>query len=367
MLQTYLCYLLTISIALLSFISAEAHELTKKLSLNGVLSGALQCQQLSGDTVGEDVCETAIPFQPSLTYLPSQHDGLFLKLGFANGNGLNDVSPFNIRSWGADLKDDVINVSGSGRSYILTAWYEHIFELERGNSVDLTLGIIDASQYLDQNAYANDEYSQFMNAALSNAPNTFFPSYDPGIASEWHRGNWTFTVVLMDVHQSTSSEEYIFYGLQANYHLETKLGAGNYRVLLNGDRGFIDEENASKRNNDVLIISADQQFNNTIGGFARFGWRLDDELINYRADYSAGVDIKGATWGRVLDNIGVGVVYLEGGDKSIIKTRIVEAYYRMVMNHYLAFTADIQYMFDQYYSATDAEGNIFSLRATVNF
>ena len=88
---------------------------------------------------------------------------------------MNEVSPFNLSPWGADLHDDVIHVSGSGRNYLLTAWYEHVFELDHGHSVDLTLGLIDASHYLDLNDYTNDEYNPFMNPALSNAPNTFYP------------------------------------------------------------------------------------------------------------------------------------------------------------------------------------------------
>ena len=91
--------LLIITIALLSALPVEAKELTDKLSLNGVLSGALQCQQLSADSAGEDACKLGIPFQPELTYRPSQHDTLFLKLGFAAGNGLNDVSPFNLSTF----------------------------------------------------------------------------------------------------------------------------------------------------------------------------------------------------------------------------------------------------------------------------
>ena len=177
--------LLIITIALLSALPVEAKEISDKLSLNGVISGALQCQLLSADSSGEDVCKLGIPLQPELTYRPSQHDILFLKLGFAVGNGLNEVSPFNLSTWGADLHDDVINVSGSGRSYLLEAWYEHVFAMGRDQSIGLTLGIIDASQFLDQNAYANDEYNQFMNPALSNAPSTFFPSYDPGVAAVW--------------------------------------------------------------------------------------------------------------------------------------------------------------------------------------
>jgi hypothetical protein len=332
-----------------------------------VISGALQCQLLSADSSGEDACKLGIPLQPELTYRPSQHDILFLKLGFAVGNGLNEVSPFNLSTWGADLHDDVINVSGSGRNYLLEAWYEHVFEMGRDRSIGLTLGIIDASQFLDQNAYANDEYNQFMNPALSNAPSTFFPSYDPGVAAVWRMDQWTFSGVLMEVHQLTSPDTYTFYGIQARYTLETTLGTGHYRVLLNGDRDFVDEAGASKQRNDILIISIDQQFGDSIGAFTRMGWRLDDEPINYREVYTGGIDISGLSWGRLLDNIGIALGYMYGGNTRIIRTRLAEAYYRMVITPMLAFTADIQYMDDEYYSIPDAEGIVFSLRATLNF
>ena len=91
------------AITMLPLISAEAHEITEDLSLDGVLSGALQCQQLTDSTDGVDVCKGAIPLQPELTYSPTSNHRLFLKLGFAAGNGLNEVSPFNIPPWGADL------------------------------------------------------------------------------------------------------------------------------------------------------------------------------------------------------------------------------------------------------------------------
>ena len=145
------------------------------------------------------------------------------------------------------------------------------------------------------------------------------------------------------------------------------MGTGNYRISLNGDRDFIDEVGTSKQKNDILLISIDQHFGKKIGAFTRLGWRLDDELINYRAFYSGGIDIRGSTWGRVLDNIGIGIAYLDGGNSRIIRTRIAEAYYRMVINPYLALTGDIQYMRDQYFQTAGAEGFIYSLRASVNF
>jgi porin len=122
-----------------------------------------------------------------------------------------------------------------------------------------------------------------------------------------------------------------------------------------------------KQQNDILIISIDQQFGKKVGAFTRLGWRLDDESVDYSAIYSGGIDIRGAAWSRILDNIGLGLAYLDGGNSRLVNSRIAEAYYRMVINYYLAFTADIQYMRDKYYQSAGVEGMIYSLRASVNF
>jgi porin len=352
---------------MLSLPTAEAHELTEKLSLDGILSGAIQCLNVSDDTIVDDTCKGALPFQPAFTYRTSQHDRIFLSFGFATGNGLNEVSPFNVSTWGADLEDDVININGSGRDHILELWYEHVVEFEPRNRLGMTFGILDASRYLDQNRYANDEYIQFMNPALSNAPNLFFPSYDLGVAIEWLIDTWSFTGVFMDVNQETTTDNYTFYGLQLGYLLNSSLGNGNYRVMFNGNNNYVDPSQLGKQNNDTLIISIDQQLGKQVGIFTRLGWRLDEEAINYRAIYSGGIDIRGTAWGRLLDNIGIGIVYLEGGNSRIISTRIAEGYYRLVLNPYLAITADIQYMQDRLDNLPETEGFIYSIRATLNF
>jgi len=54
-------------------------------------------------------------------------DLLHLKLGFAVDNGLARVSPFTLSSWAADLEDDVRNINGSGRNYLLSAWWRYSF------------------------------------------------------------------------------------------------------------------------------------------------------------------------------------------------------------------------------------------------
>lgn len=75
--------------------------------------------------------------------------------------------------------------NGHSRDHLLTAWVKHTFNISKDGNLGVTLGLIDATDYLDDNAHANDEFTQFMNEALVNGPNFFLPSYDIGGALEW--------------------------------------------------------------------------------------------------------------------------------------------------------------------------------------
>ena len=81
----------------------------------------------------------------------------------------------------------------------MTVWYKHTLEFGDDNALGLTGGIIDSTAYIDENAYANDEYTQFMNEALVSGPNGFAPSYDIGGEVEWELGRWAIKGVGMNI------------------------------------------------------------------------------------------------------------------------------------------------------------------------
>jgi porin len=201
------------ALALLSIsTSANAYDVNDQLSIGGMLAGSIQCQELSDAPGYSNTCESQVPFQPELSFRPTDADEVFFKLGFAAGNGLNDKSPFETSSWAAVTEDDLKNINGRNRDTLLTAWYKHTFKTGNDSSLGATFGIIDATAYLDENAYANDEYTQFMNAALTNGPNVFLPSFDIGAALEWGVGSWDLAAVLMNIGENDDGNEYDFYG-----------------------------------------------------------------------------------------------------------------------------------------------------------
>ena len=89
--------------------------------------------------------------------------------------------------------------------------------------------------------------------------------------------------------------------------------------------------------------------------------------MDYRAIYSGGLDISGTAWGRAADNIGLGMAWLDGANTGINRTRVAEAYYRLVLDDAWAVSADLQYMKDDLDQDQDVEGFIYGVRATLEF
>ena len=92
------------------------YDVTDKLSIGGVVSGAYQYQSVDDPSDVDNAGRGALPIQPEFSFRPTERDEVFDKFGFAAGNGLNEKSPFVLASWGADLEDDVKDINGRHRS-----------------------------------------------------------------------------------------------------------------------------------------------------------------------------------------------------------------------------------------------------------
>jgi porin len=355
-------------ILLFAPLSVSGYEINDKWSINGVLAGAVQAQQISEPGDDEDDTRAGLAIQPEVSFTPNDSDEFFFKAGFGAGNGLNGVSPFAFSPWAADLEDDVKDINGRNRDYLLTAWYKHTFQWNGNKSLSLTGGLIDATDYLDENAFSNDEYTQFMNQALVNGPNGFLPSYDGGGAAEIAWGNVSFKGVFMAIGENDDGSSYRFYGVQLGYRLETPMGEGNYRVIYDTtSKDFPDPESAGRERLRCVLISFDQRFGDILGGWIRFGRQDDRALIACKNLYSGGINISGKWWGRQQDQIGLGYAYLEGGNTGLDSSHVAEGYVRFGLNEFFALTLDIQYMKDSFEDQDDPHGLIYGLRMVSEF
>ena len=363
--------LLIINLCLAFAAPGQGYDITDKFSIGGILAGVYQYQWLDDDANGEDDDRGrgAVSFEPEFSFRPNEKNEVFAKLGFAAGNGLNGVTGFNIPPWGAALEDDFKDINGRNRDYLLTAWYKYTFGFGEDHTLGLTGGIIDSTDYLDENTYANDEFTQFLNAALVNGPNAFFPSFDIGGSLEWDYGNFFFNLVGMNIGENEFGNNWHYWGAQIGYTFNTAFGEGTYRLIVDTTSKQFLNEDGDKVKRSGAIISFDQALGDIFGAWIRFGWQDDVVLVEYDTLYSGGLNITGKWYGREDDNIGIGYAYAGGADKSDFDyTQVAEMYWRVVLNDYFAATADLQYMQDKFKNDDDdISGIIGGIRLTAEF
>lgn len=318
--------------------SAEGSTLLGRLGegslyeLSGLIAGGYQFQFGTDN----DKAAGAITVRPSIDAALTDRDHLHLTFALTGGNAVNNASPFSLAPWGADLEDDLENINGSDVDYLQNLWYRRTLQSSESGELAVTVGFIDSTEFLDQNAFANDEYTQFLNEVFVNAPVSFVPAYDLGAAVEWSRGAWSVNGSVMRVAENDDGNAFFFGGVQLGYAVENNLGEGNYRLVLTGTSDdFLSPDGSATRPLLAALISADQTIGESFGVWTRVGRQDDRARVTHASIYSGGVDVSGELWGRQGDNAGVGYAYLDGGNDGISSTHAVEAYVRFVIDQAL--------------------------------
>ena len=363
--------IILILISLLTPVVTAAYDVNEELTINCTLTGVYQhgdydIKGMSNKDGGAVVLDLGTNFHPSDT------DEFQVLLSFAAGNGLNKNNPFSLVPYANDLEDDLKNINGRNRDYLLEAWYKHTFKFSEQVSLGITGGIIDATRYIDDNAFANCETSQFMNQIFVNHKNANIPSYDIGGAAELNISNFSIRGVVMNTKHETEDEvfkNYNYYALQVGYALDTAIGKGNYRIYgFTTSKSFADWDEAGRERLQGFGISADQQLSSIIGVFARAGWQSDAAVIDHEAAYSGGVNINGNLWGREKNEIGIGYAYLTGADEADIdSTNAFEAYARFKISKFSDVSPDIQYIADNLKHGENRKGFIYGVRVNAYF
>lgn len=251
---------------------------------------------------------------------------------------------------------------------LVEARYTHEFF---NKTLTVTGGKAKSELFLDGNAFANNEKQQFVGKAFVN--NSVLDSeseYTPLIGGEFK----ALEILRLSVLGTSTSRPYVegtpladtskseydnvfstpFLGSQLT--VSPKFGEleGNYRFY-----GWYAGYNHSKLDSDRspiagqkdkgwgLGISADQQITRMIGLFGRFGWNNDDVYV-VQWEASGGVNLKGLIPGRDQDTIGLGFAALTPGDRYAQNDPEyhLEVYYRIAVTENLAFTPDLQYVWN---------------------
>lgn len=347
--------------------NAFAYDISEKFTVEGTLTGVYQYGDLDIDDV-DDADRGAVVFDLGTNFHPTEKDEFQITLSFAAGNGLNYMELFSLAPYADDLEDDLKDINGRNRDYLLEAWYKHTFKFSEDVSLGLTGGIIDATAYIDDNSFANDEVAQFMNDSFVNNPLANLPSYDIGGVADLSISNLSLKGLFMSSKNEEDSE-YNYYALQLAYKLNTDIGEGNYRIygFTTNDK-FTASDGADEKNLMGVGISIDQQVSKIIGIFARLGWQDDSAIIDHDQIYSGGINLNGDLWGRKDDVFGVGYSYLNGADNGEIdKTDAFEAYAKFKVSDFSDVTVDFQYISDNMRRDQNQDGLIYGMRVNAYF
>jgi hypothetical protein len=200
----------------------------------------------------------------------------------------------------------------------------------------ITGGRLDLTNYFDQNAFSNDESTQFLNDGLVN-------NQMPGVAAEFDAK--TGLRLKFGLQQSNNDApnltEFIFTLSEVGYTFTPfNLPEGSYRLWFRTDNSA--EESGVMK---ATGISIDQKITPVIGLFARFGTQ-ETEADNWNDRYySAGVSIQNGAVFNPMDTWGVGYAQVEfdSGDNE----KVLEFYYNFLLTEKLRLTFNLQSMLNR--------------------
>jgi len=292
-----------------------------------------------------------------------------------------------------------------------------------------TIGRFNAKDIFDNNAYANDPRTQFMNWALSTANATWdYPAdalgYTTGVAVELNQPRWALRYGFFQIANMrngfTAEDQYLLWPGESSagdgrfwhawdmaveneqrYSINNHRGTvrilgyvnqgefGGYQAALYAPNVNIDLTHAL-RHEFGFGLNFEQEITKNIGVFSRLGW--NDGIteawmftdINHMG--SLGVSIKGELWNRPGDTIGVaGVIsgithdnqlYLAAGGLGILdgdgalnyaKEKVLETYYQAKLAKHLLGALDYQFVADPAFNSARGPVNVFGARFHFEF
>lgn len=263
----------------------------------------------------------------------------------------------------------------------------------------------------DGNAYAKDPRKDFMNWAIW-APGAFDYAADKvgltyGATAELNQKNWAlrFGYFLMDAESNSNNfdmhlfrrgeyvaefeQRYTLFGQPGKLRTIGWLNsafAGNYRATL--DNPALNLDIAATREGRIkygYVVNLEQALSDTVGLFSRWSWNNGKTEImaftDIDASLSGGLSIKGKSWGRPDDTIGIGGAinalsrdhrdFIAAGGMGVLigdgrlnyrQERLMEAYYAYAITPKLTATADYQFLVNPAYNADRGPVSIFSGR-----
>jgi len=292
------------------------------------------------------------------------------------------------------------DAGGTGaRVDVTELWYEHYFF---DGQFTLTGGKIDATAYVDQNEYANDETTQFLGHIFRNSPAIEWPADNNlGMRANISPGFIDFVEFELGYFEADGDWDDIFdhafYMAQINarpaelLNMDSELWNGNYRFY-----GWINDQfhtelvdpgdtASADKVNYGFGASFDQMVTDIFGLFGRFGWQRPDMIpvdgsATIEWAWSAGAQMSGSYWNRKEDILAFAIGQAFPSDEYDDASTDnyghgeghIEAYYSVKLNDHLTISPDIQAIWNPNGVSKSSEGDkdtifVYGMRGQVDF
>jgi len=268
------------------------------------------------------------------------------------------------------------------------------------DALTIMAGKIDFTGVFDASAYADDECTQFLNAAFVDDPTIPFPDYSLGIVLNWDiTDSWYLMGGVADAQANGREtgfrtafydEDYFFYALETGItpQLNSSNGAmpGAYRVgmWVDGQDKARFSNSKNYRDDIGVYVSCDQMVykensnpedSQGLGVFGRFGYANSDlnPIGNF---WSIGLQYQGLLDGRDDDVLGIGFAQgifsdyagaNDDADYTENHENALEVYYNAQVTPWLSLSPSIQYISNTGGDETIKDAVVFGLRAQMTF
>ncbi len=210
-----------------------------------------------------------------------------------------------------------------------------------GQRLALTAGRLDLTNYFDQNAFANDETTQFIGDALVNNQMLGLSSNGTGVAAEFDPKNgFRFKFGFQQSNNDATNLSDSLYTLsEAGYTFTPfALPEGTYRVW------FRTDNTAEAAIRKGVGVSFDQKLTNVVGLFARYGTQ-ETELAPRDDFYSVGIGFQNGLIFSPQDRWGVGYAHM---DRASGETEhLAEGYYNFHLTERLRLSFHLTHVLDR--------------------
>ena len=311
---------------------------------------------------------------------------------------------------------------GGGREWLDSDFNQMARWVDKNRFV-LTVGNFSTLDVFDDNAYAKDPRTQFMNwshwtyGAFDYAADA--RGFGWGVAGEWYRGDWVYRLGRMSGPKKPNELQVDWdllrhYGDQFEIEHAHELNGqpGKARLLawrnravtasfqdatryLQNNPGADPQTFFQVRNGEKtkygLGINLEQALSDNVGMFLR-AMQADGRTETYAfteidASLSAGTLLKGRLWGRAADTAGLAYMenrlsndrraFLEAGGMSYFigdgssfqyrPERGIEAFYSVGLSKHLWVTGDVQHIQNPAYNALRGPVRVYALRLHAEF